>query len=255
MSQIVANHVSKLYGGAESGAATRALTDLHLVVHDNEILCIVGPSGCGKSTFLNLVAGFIQPSQGELTVNGKVVRGPGPDRGVVFQEDALFPWLSAVENVAFGPTLRGVRRSVAAERAMESLKLVGLEGFEHHLPKALSGGMKQRVAISRVLVNDPDVMLLDEPFSALDTFTRTTLQGELLRIWEHRKRTFVFVTHNVEEAVLLGNRVAVMAKTPEGGTLVQCITIELSRPRDTTSAEFNDYKRQILTALHMDARL
>ena len=255
MSRIVANHVSKLYGAAEGGTVTRALTNLQLVVNDNEILCVVGPSGCGKSTFLNLIAGFIQPSQGELTVDGKVVRGPGPDRGVVFQEDALFPWLSALQNVAFGLELRGISRSVARQRAEESLKLVGLEGFENHLPKALSGGMKQRVAISRVLVNDPDVMLLDEPFSALDTFTRTTLQGELLRIWEHQKRTFVFVTHNVEEAVLLGNRVAVMAKTPEGGTLVQDVPIQLNRPRDTTSAEFNDYKRQILTALNMDARL
>jgi NitT/TauT family transport system ATP-binding protein len=255
MSRIVARHVSKLYGTAEGGAVTRALTDLDLVVNDNEILCVVGPSGCGKSTFLNLVAGFIQPTHGELTVDGKAVQAPGPDRGVVFQEDALFPWLSAVENVAFGPQLRGIRRSVATKQAMESLKLVGLEGFEHHLPKALSGGMKQRVAISRVLVNDPDVLLLDEPFSALDTFTRTTLQSELLRIWEHRKRTFVFVTHNVEEAVLLGTRVAVMAKTPDGGTLVQDISIQLSRPRDMTSAEFNDYKRQILTALNMDARL
>ena len=255
MSQIVAHHVSKRYDGTAGAAGTHALTDFSLTVHDNEILCVVGPSGCGKSTFLNLVAGFIQPSHGELTVNGKPVGGPGPDRGVVFQEDALFPWLTAVENVAFGPELRGVPRNVARERAIESLKLVGLDGFEGHLPKALSGGMKQRVAISRVLVNDPDVMLLDEPFSALDTFTRTTLQGELLRIWQHQKRTFVFITHNVEEAVLLGNRVAVMAKTPEGGTLVQEIEIDLPRPRDTTSAEFNDYKRQILTTLHMESKL
>ena len=255
MSRIVASHVSKRYEGAAGVAATRALADFSLTVNDNEILCVVGPSGCGKSTFLNLVAGFIHPSQGDLTVNGKPVGGPGPDRGVVFQEDALFPWLTAVENVAFGLELRSVKRSVARERAAEALKLVGLEGFEEHLPKALSGGMKQRVAISRVLVNDPDVMLLDEPFSALDTFTRTSLQGELLRIWQHHKRTFVFITHNVEEAVLLGNRVAVMAKTSEGGTLVREIEIQLPRPRDTTSAEFNDYKRQILTALNMESKL
>ena len=255
MSQIVASHVGKRYDAAAGNAATRALTDFSLTVNDNEILCVVGPSGCGKSTFLNLVAGFIQPSQGELTVNGKPVGGPGPDRGVVFQEDALFPWLTAIENVAFGLELRSIPRKLARERAAESLKLVGLEGFEGHLPKALSGGMKQRVAISRVLVNDPDVMLLDEPFSALDTFTRTTLQGELLRIWQHHKRTFVFITHNVEEAVLLGNRVAVMAKTPDGGTLVREIEIDLPRPRDTTSAEFNDYKRQILTDLNMDSKL
>jgi len=255
MSRIVARHVGKLYGNADDTASTRALADFSLAVDDNEILCVVGPSGCGKSTFLNLVAGFIQPSEGELTVNGKPVLGPGPDRGVVFQEDALFPWLTAIENVAFGLELRKIDRTVARERARDALKLVGLDGFEQHLPKALSGGMKQRVAISRVLVNDPDVMLLDEPFSALDTFTRTTLQGELLRIWQHHKRTFVFVTHNVEEAVLLGDRVAVMAKTPEGGTLVQEIAIDIPRPRDTTGAEFNDYKRQILTALHMEVKL
>ena len=255
MSRIVANHVDKQYGVVQGSAATHALTDFGLTVDDNEFVCLVGPSGCGKSTFLNLVAGFIQPSGGELTVDGKPIRGPGPDRGVVFQEDALFPWLTALDNVAFGLELRGIRRSVARERAIGALKLVGLQGFEQHLPKALSGGMKQRVAISRVLVNDPDVMLLDEPFSALDTFTRTTLQDELLHIWEQRKRTLVFVTHNVEEAVLLGTRVAVMTKSSDGGRLVCEIAIDMSRPRDTTGTQFNDYKRQILSALHMRAEL
>jgi NitT/TauT family transport system ATP-binding protein len=255
MSRIVATHVVKQYAVLEDSSTTRALADLSLAVRDNEFLCLVGPSGCGKSTFLNLVAGFIQPSEGELTVDGKPIRGPGPDRGVVFQEDALFPWLTALDNVAFGPELRGIKRSIARESAIEALKLVGLQGFERHLPKALSGGMKQRVAIARVLVNDPDVMLLDEPFSALDTFTRTTLQDELLHIWDRSKRTVVFVTHNVEEAVLLGTNVAVMTKTSDGGKLIREIPIDMSRPRDTTGPEFNDYKREILTALRLNVQI
>jgi NitT/TauT family transport system ATP-binding protein len=255
MSRIVATHVGKRYGAAEDGAGTRALSDLCLTVDDNEFLCLVGPSGCGKSTFLNLVAGFISPSEGQLTVDGQPILAPGPDRGVVFQEDALFPWLSALDNVAFGLELKGIGRKAARDRAAEALKRVGLQGFERHLPKELSGGMKQRVAISRVLANDPKVMLLDEPFSALDTFTRTSLQNQLLQIWERNKRTLLFVTHSVEEAVLLGTTVAVMAKAAEGGKLIREISIDMPRPRDTTGAEFNDYKRQILTALQMDVAL
>src|ERR1700722_20002272 len=217
MSQIVASHVGKRYGDAEDGVGTRALSDLCLTVDDNEFLCLVGPSGCGKSTFLTLVAGFISPSEGTLTVDGQPILAPGPDRGVVFQEDALFPWLSALDNVAFGLGLKGIGREVARDRASEALKLVGLKGFERHLPKELSGGMKQRVAISRVLANDPKVVLRDEPFWALDTFTRTSLQNKLLQIWERSKRTILFVTPRVEEAVLLGTTVAVMTKAAEGG--------------------------------------
>jgi NitT/TauT family transport system ATP-binding protein len=255
MSQIVANHVGMQYYVVGDGSSTKALTDLNLTIKDNEFLCLVGPSGCGKSTFLNLIAGFIQPSEGDLAVDGKPVLGPGPDRGVVFQEDALFPWLTTLDNVAFGLVLRGTSRAFANESAIEALKLVGLQGFERHLPKALSGGMKQRVAIARVLVNDPNVMLLDEPFSALDTFTRTSLQDELLRIWNGKKRTVLFVTHNVEEAVLLGTTVAVMTKTSEGGKLIREISVQMSRPRDTTGTEFNDYKREILTALRMSVEI
>jgi NitT/TauT family transport system ATP-binding protein len=209
----------------------------------------VGPSGCGKSTFLNLVAGFIEPTEGELTVAGKPVSGPAPERGVVFQEDALFPWLTALDNVAFGLEMRGIAKADARSRAQDVLGSVKLAGFERHLPKALSGGMKQRVAIARVLANDPDVMLLDEPFSALDAFTRISLQNELLRIWERKQRTLLFITHNVEEAVLLATSVAVMAKTTEGGKLVREIRVDLPRPRDTTGREFNEYKRQIFADL------
>lgn len=249
MSRIVADRLSKQYGIIGDRASTAALIDFSLTVNDNEFVCLLGPSGCGKSTFLNLVAGFIEPSAGQLTVDGRDVRGPGPDRGVVFQEDALFPWLTALENVAFGLELRGTSRKVARARAADALALVELRGFESHLPKALSGGMKQRVAIARVLVNDPAVTLFDEPFSALDTFTRTTLQGELLRIWEEHKRTFMFVTHNVEEAVLLGTRVIVMAKGTRGGYVVRDVIVELERPRDPTGIEFNNYKRALLSAL------
>jgi NitT/TauT family transport system ATP-binding protein len=246
MSRIVAQKISKFY---DTETRTRALTNFTISIDHNEFVCLVGPSGCGKSTFLNLVAGFIEPSEGELSVDAKQVRGPGPDRGVVFQEDALFPWLSALDNVAFGLEMRGMSRSSARTHAHEVLRLVGLSGFERHLPKALSGGMKQRVAIARVLANDPDVMLFDEPFSALDAFTRTTLQNELLRIWDRNKRTLLFITHNVEEAVLLGTSVAVMTKGADGGRLVKQINIDMPRPRDTTGREFNEYKRQIFSHL------
>jgi NitT/TauT family transport system ATP-binding protein len=246
VSRIVAHNISKFY---DTEIRTRALTDFTISVGDNEFVCLVGPSGCGKSTFLNLVAGFIEPSEGKLTVDEKPVSGPGPDRGVVFQEDALFPWLSALDNVAFGLEMRGISRADARARANDVLEVVGLTGFERHLPKALSGGMKQRVAIARVLANDPDVMLFDEPFSALDAFTRTTLQNELLRIWESSKRTLLFITHNVEEAVLLGTSVAVMTKAADGGKLVREIKIDMPRPRDSTGSEFNEYKREIFSDL------
>lgn len=250
MSKIDAKGVSKVYADG-----TRALHRVSLTVEDGEIVCLVGPSGCGKSTFLNLVAGFVSHTGGEIHVDGRPIVGPGPDRGVVFQEDALFPWLSAIKNVTFGLELRGVRHSEAFELARHSLELVGLAGFEHHLPRALSGGMKQRVAIARVLVNDPAVMLMDEPFSALDTFTRTSLQKELLRIWQRSKITLLFVTHNVEEAVLLGTKIVVMNRSPEGGTVIDEVVLDLPRPRDTTGADFNEYKRRVLNALHMDVEV
>jgi NitT/TauT family transport system ATP-binding protein len=252
MTRIVAQQVSKYYDGE---TRTRALTDFTITVEPNEFFCLVGPSGCGKSTFLNLVAGFIEPSEGELTVNGKPVRGPAPERGVVFQEDALFPWLTALDNVAFGLEMRGIAKAEARARAQDVLVSVGLSGFERHLPKALSGGMKQRVAIARVLANDPDVMLLDEPFSALDAFTRTSLQNELLRIWQRSKRTLLFITHNVEEAVLLATSVAIMTKSADGGKLVREIRIDLPRPRDTTGREFNEYKRQVFANLGVASEL
>jgi NitT/TauT family transport system ATP-binding protein len=252
MTRIVAQHVSKFYDGE---TRTAALTDFSIAVESNEFFCLVGPSGCGKSTFLNLVAGFIDPSEGELTVNSRPVSGPAPERGVVFQEDALFPWLTALDNVAFGLEMRGIPKADARSRAQDLLASVGLTGFERHLPKALSGGMKQRVAIARVLANDPDVMLLDEPFSALDAFTRISLQNELLRIWQRSKRTLVFITHNVEEAVLLATSIAVMTKSPEGGKLVREVKIDLPRPRDTTGREFNEYKRQIFADLGVASEL
>src|SRR5262245_26216455 len=252
MSRIVAQRLGKYYDGE---TRTRALANFTITVESNEFVCLVGPSGCGKSTFLNLVAGFIEPSDGELTVDGKSVSGPAPERGVVFQEDALFPWLTALDNVAFGLEMRGIGKAEARARAKDVLASVGLTGFERHLPKALSGGMKQRVAIARVLANDPAVMLLDEPFSALDAFTRTSLQNELLRIWQRSKRTLLFITHNVEEAVLLATSVAVMTKSADGGQLVRQIKMDMPRPRDTTGREFNDYKRQIFSDLGVASEL
>ena len=250
MSQISTQRLSKTFADG-----TRALHDVSLTVENGEIVCVVGPSGCGKTTFLNLVAGFTPYTDGQILVDGRPISGPGPDRGVVFQEDALFPWLSALKNVTFGLEVRGIEKSEGTERARRSLELVGLAGFEDHLPRALSGGMKQRVAIARVLVNDPAVMLMDEPFSALDTFTRTTMQKEVLRIWQQTRCTIVFVTHNVEEAVLLGAKIVVMNRSPEGGAVVGEISVDLPHPRDTTGTEFNEYKRRVLQALHMDAKV
>src|SRR6476661_3676517 len=226
MSQIVAHHVSKYY---DTEVRTRALTEFSISVEHNEFLCIVGPSGCGKSTFLNLVAGFIFPSEGNLIVDGKPVSGPAPERGVVFQEDALFPWLTALDNVAFGLEMRGIAKADARGRAQDVLASVGLAGFERHLPKALSGGMKQRVSIARVLANDPDVMLLDEPFAALDAMTRQVLQEQLLSLYEKSGKTIVFITHSIDEALMLSTRMIVMGAKP--GRIVQDIRNDLPLPR------------------------
>lgn len=249
MSKIVAEDLAKVYRTSDR-AETYALNGLNLAIDPGEFVCLLGPSGCGKSTFLNMVAGFLPITNGSIDMDGGPVGAPGPDRGVVFQEDALFPWLTAERNVAFGPRMRGIAPSRAIKMAHEALELVGLEGFERHLPKGMSGGMKQRVAIARILVNDPSIMLFDEPFSALDAFTRESLQGEMVKLWLSRGITVLFVTHNVEEAIILASRVVVMGTSPAGGVILEDLEIDLDRPRDTTSSEFNDYKRAVLETLN-----
>jgi NitT/TauT family transport system ATP-binding protein len=206
-----------------------ALDDLSLNIAEGEFVAILGPSGCGKSTLLYVVGGFVPPTGGRVLVNGKAVRGPGPDRGPVFQEFALFPWKTVLGNVMYGLLEQGVAKPLAAQKARALIALVHLNGYEDFYPKQLSGGMKQRVAIARTLAYGPKILLMDEPFGALDAHTRTGLQRELLEIWERDRKTVLFVTHSVEEAVFLSDRVIVLTRSP--GRLKASIAIDLPRPR------------------------
>jgi NitT/TauT family transport system ATP-binding protein len=211
------------------GALHPALAEISLSVAAGQFLSILGPSGCGKSTLLYIVGGFVQPSSGSVRVDGRPVTGPGPDRGPVFQEFALFPWKTVHGNVRFGLDQQGMPREEADRRVARLLDLVHLKGFEHFYPKELSGGMKQRVAIARTLAYDPSILLMDEPFGALDANTRRILQNELLSIWERDRKTVLFVTHSVEEAIFLSDRVLVLSRSP--GRQKALIEIDLPRPR------------------------
>ena len=220
-----------------------ALDGIDLDIGDDEFLTVLGPSGCGKTTLLNIIAGFDHPTNGDVRLDGEAILKPGPDRGVVFQEYALFPWLSVEQNVEFGLRERRVPKPQRRARVRDQIASVGLSGFERRYPQELSGGMRQRVAIARALVNDPKILLLDEPFAALDAQTRTLMQQELLRVWSAARRTAIFITHNIEEAILLGDRVVVMTARP--GRIKEIVTVNLPRPRDVTSAEFNEIRRRI----------
>jgi NitT/TauT family transport system ATP-binding protein len=226
---LVLRGLSKTYFDAYAGAHVSAVEDVSLTVQEGEFVSLVGPSGCGKTTLLNMIAGFIAPSRGEILLDGRSVKGPGPDRGVVFQAFALFPWKTVLDNVAFGPKMRGVPRAERERIAREYVALVGLTGTEGRYPAELSGGMQQRVGVARALANRPDVLLMDEPFASVDAQTRMTLQEELTRIWQDRRPTIVFVTHDVEEAVFLANRVVVLSRAP--GRVVAELPVELPRPR------------------------
>jgi NitT/TauT family transport system ATP-binding protein/sulfonate transport system ATP-binding protein len=204
---------------------------------------VIGPSGCGKTTLLNILAGFEQPSAGQVLLEGQTIDRPGADRGVVFQEYALFPWLTLRQNVEYGPRERGISASSTQEVTERTLRMVRLEGAENRYPHELSGGMRQRAALARVLVNDPKILLMDEPFAALDAQTRARLQREVAALWTETRKTVFFVTHSVEEAVLLGDRVIAMTTLP--GRLKADVRISLSRPRDPTSPQFNDHRREL----------
>jgi NitT/TauT family transport system ATP-binding protein len=206
-----------------------AITDIALSVADGEFVSVLGPSGCGKSTLLYIVGGFVTPTTGAIKVDGKTVSGPGPDRGPVFQEFALFPWKTVLGNVMYGLVQQNVPRAEAEARAQALIEMVRLQGYEHFYPKELSGGMKQRVAIARTLAYRPSILLMDEPFGSLDAHTRTRMQNDLLEIWERDRKTVLFVTHSVEEAVFLSDRVVVMTRSP--GRLKAIIDIDLPRPR------------------------
>jgi NitT/TauT family transport system ATP-binding protein len=224
-----------------------ALDKVDLLIEPGEFVALLGPSGCGKSTLLNLIAGFEKTSSGSLLVGGKPVDKPGPDRGVVFQEAALFPWLTVWENVIFGPKTQGLAPAVYEERANEMLRIVGLADFKQHLPVQLSGGMRQRVGIARILTMGSQVLLMDEPFGALDAQTRLSMQELLLSVWQQLKPTIVFVTHDIDEALFLADTVYVMSARP--GRIQARLTVPLPRPRtieDTTGETFNAMKREIL---------
>ena len=244
MSAIAIEQVYKTYPGV---TPVQALDSIDLQIEAGEFVALLGPSGCGKSTLLNLIAGFEKVSSGTLLVNGKGVTKPGPDRGVVFQEAALFPWLNVWENVVFGPKLAGLSKSEYEPRAKEMLEITGLSAFVDHLPVQLSGGMRQRVGIARVLTLSPEVLLMDEPFGALDAQTRLTMQELLLSVWGRLRTTVVFVTHDIDEAILLADTIYVMSARP--GRINQRITVPIERPRTiehTTTKEFNELKRDIL---------
>jgi len=229
------------------GRQMETLRDINLNIGDHEFICFIGPSGCGKTTLLRIIAGLEEPSSGSVFLNGDLIKGPGPERGMVFQEYSLFPWRTVIDNIAFGLELRGVPKKDRLDRAEQYLKMVGLERFSERYPHELSGGMKQRVAIARALVNDPKALLMDEPFGALDAQTRNIMQSELLRIWEEEKKTVVFVTHSVDEAIYLADRIVIMSARP--GRIKDVIEIDLSRPRTRTSPEVNGIRDRILADL------
>jgi nitrate ABC transporter ATP-binding subunit len=224
-----------------------ALAPVDLSIPTGEFVCMIGASGCGKSTLLRIVAGFEEPTTGNVAMYGKAITGPGSDRGMVFQDYALFPWMTVRENISFGPRQRQLPREEIAKTADEFVRMVGLERFADRYPNQLSGGMKQRVAIARVLANDASILLMDEPFGALDALTREQLQNELLQIWKRTGVTTIFVTHSVEEAVLLADRVLVMSAGP--GRIDSDFRIDLPRPRDVSSPEFNALRRDIARRL------
>lgn len=223
------------------------LHDLSFKVKEGIFLCIVGPNGCGKTTLLRLIAGLIRPMEGEIRLNGHPIQGPGPERGFVFQEYALFPWRNVRQNIEFGLEMRGLPAEARRRLSQKYIELTGLSGFEDYSPRRLSGGMKQKVSIARALANDPRVILMDEPFAALDCQTRNIMQEELLSIWEKDKKTILFVTHNVEEAVFLADRILVLTARP--GRLHETIPVDIPRPRDRLSPELHHIRGHILNGL------
>jgi NitT/TauT family transport system ATP-binding protein len=236
LSDLSANGAAKLEADNVSMVFTRrerhieALRDVSLHVETGQFISIVGASGCGKTTLLRIVDGLMLPTRGQIRVNGKLVTGPGPDRGFVFQQDALFPWRTVLDNVLFGLEMQGRRNHGARERANALIRLVGLAGFEHLFPHELSGGMRQRANLARALTIDPDVLLMDEPFAALDAQTREIMQSELLRVWRSNRKTVLFVTHQIDEAVYLSDRVIVMTSRP--GRIKAIVDVDIPRPRD-----------------------
>ncbi len=230
--KLQAEHIHMVF--TRDGKSTSVLDDISLTVAEGEFVCLLGPSGCGKSTLLSTMAGFLSPTSGEITIDGEAVHGPDPRRIFVFQERGVFPWLTVEGNIAFG--LFHLPAAERRQRVAHYIKMVGLEGFEKAYPPALSGGMKQRLEVARALAVNPDMLFLDEPFGALDSITRLVMRGELLRIWEAERKTIIFVTHDIDEAVQLADRVVVMSARP--ATIQQIVNIDIPHPRDISSARY-----------------
>lgn len=243
--------VSKIFNGRNG--ETRALDNVSLDIWENEFVCVVGPSGCGKSTLLNIIAGLEAATGGCVRVDGKIVEGPGKERGVVFQQYALFPWQTVLKNVEYGLRLKGLPKNIREEEARKYLDFVGLKDFADAFPKELSGGMKQRVAIARAYAVQPEVLLMDEPFGALDAQTRAQLQEDLLRTWQSEKRTCFFITHDVEEAVILSQKIIIMSARP--GRIKEIVNVDIPYPRTQaikTTPEFNEVKNYIWNNVYQE---
>ena len=253
MSQLSIQGVSRTFTSAK-GVATQALLPVDFEVRENDFVTILGPSGCGKSTMLRIVAGLDFPTTGQVLLDGKLVQEPGADRGMVFQSYTLFPWLTVAQNIRFGLREKGVSEAVQKERSDYFIAKVGLRGFENHYPKQLSGGMQQRTAIARALANDPKILLMDEPFGALDNQTRVLMQELLLGIWEAERKTVMFVTHDIDEAIFMANRVAVFSARP--GRIKADIPVHLPHPRHytvKTSPEFMELKARLTEEIRAES--
>ena len=251
MTKLKIDNVVKEYVGNKG--KTGALNGVSRDIKENEFICVVGPSGCGKSTLLNIIAGLLEPTSGAVYLDGKKIEGTGVERGVVFQGYALFPWRTVLKNVMFGLEMKRMPKDQAEQIAKKYIKAVGLEGFEHAYPKELSGGMRQRVAIARAYAADPEVLLLDEPFGALDAQTRVQLQSELLNTWEHEKKTCFFITHDVDEAIILAQRVIIMSARP--GRIKKIVDIDIPYPRTQatkTDPRFLELKTEIWNEVYQE---
>jgi NitT/TauT family transport system ATP-binding protein len=256
MTMVRISGVSRSFPARDGNAPVKALEPIDLAIERNDFITILGPSGCGKSTLLRIVAGLDRPTIGQVSVNGHAVTGPGRDRGMVFQSYTLFPWLTVAENIGFGLRESGVPERERKAIVAQWLERVGLQSFAGHYPKQLSGGMQQRTAIARALANNPDMLLLDEPFGALDNQTRSLMQELLLGIWERERKTILFVTHDIEEAIFLGSRVVVMSARP--GRIKAILPVDLPHPRHytlKTSPEFSEMKRKLTEEIRVEAVL
>ena len=245
------NHVSKSFAKVEKEGITNALGNIDLTMHDGEFISLVGTSGCGKSTILRLIAGLIPPTMGTLMVNGEEITGPDPSRGMVFQKPTLFPWLTVEKNISFSLKLQGKLKG-NEEKVERMLRIIGLESFRNDYPGQLSGGMAQRVSLVRSLINEPDILLLDEPLGALDAFTRMNMQDEILKVWQEKKQLAIMVTHDVDEAIYMGTRVIVMDAHP--GRVVSDIKIDQAYPRERSSQTFVACRNEILNCLHFGGK-